>query len=179
MRLTLLLQQLLILLHILCILINSFCFSERNKTGTCQLKGYSMANKFYNHSHLFHSLSKKNICSSLYLERTRRNKFLIIITSCIKFSIVFCSLIPSRNQTEDDGSLSSTDSRLDAPNCTLIKWFIYQTSSIGDFYIYQSSCSSGSKVVSALPSHFPCPNLWKHFFITVIENDILDTHFST
>jgi hypothetical protein len=96
-----------------------------------------MANKFYNHSHLFHSLSKKNICSSLYLERTGRNKFLIIITSCIfKFSTLFCSFIPSRNQTEDDGSLSLTDNRLYAPNCTLIKCSIYQASSIRGFYIY-------------------------------------------
>jgi hypothetical protein len=134
MSLTLLLQQLLILLHILCILINSFCFSERNKTGTCQLKGFSMANKMII-TDTPHSLLKNKICSSLYSGKEQEG------TNSLSLSLLVLSLVlffaPSfLLGTEDDGSLSLTDSRLDAPNCTLIKWFIYQTSSIGDFYIF-------------------------------------------
>jgi hypothetical protein len=82
-----------------------------------------------------HSLLKNKICSSLYFGKEQEG------TNSLSLSLLVLSLVlffaPSfLLGTEDDGSLSLTDSRLDAPNCTLIKWFIYQTSSIGDFYIF-------------------------------------------
>ena len=108
MSLTLLLQQLLILLRILCILINSFCFSERNKTGTCQLKGFSMANKMKITD--TYSLLKNKICSSLYSGKEQEG------TNSLSLSLLVLSLVlflaPSfLLGTEDDGSLSLTDSR--------------------------------------------------------------------
>lgn len=104
------------------------------------------------------SFRKEYFFSTSFLERTRRNKFLIIITSFIfEFSIIFCSFTHLGNKQRVMDNYPRRTAGAMPPSCTVIKGSIQQTSSISGFYIHQSSCSSGSKMALCSANSFSLP----------------------